>query len=572
MKNFSSMDETYILFDGDFMDLAQSIAKQIGAETISYKSYETESETHEWLTREFKSKVIKRLIIPLSIQSNDTDGLLVALHIRLNYELSIEQRTIPIIIITNLSMENIVTKSAFDTDNNPQNLLFTKGLSLASTDADDIIEKLNNTEPLNTDDYPLFLKSLSINRKATMGHHDMANAWGCYKLSQVVGNREIQNHPKIKSYLGQLYAKWLICQNNAFNTQDSITPAAPIKCEHKKILFIDDKADEGWGELMRYIFHEAGDGFVCIDAGKYKNGNFDYSAFYNECLSQIDKKWDLVLIDLRLNPEVEDVEMNEILPERLTGYQLVNKFLEWNAGFQIIAFTASNKIWNINAALRRGVRGYYIKESPLFNSDIKHSKTVYENTLVKDVEACLSRSYLYDFDEVICEFYNQMTKHPNNLCEEIYNQLAISFELISYASNKDQFAYAYVSLYLIIEILNRHLITDRNWILSDGSIMHRFEYDWNTKRYLDRGEYSDFANPSRHKMIIALILQEWKMPNGQILASDFHDYIDKRDAFIHKDESKLKKHKDIYSDSAFIKLFKSLQAFFPYIHQYDKQI
>ena len=103
---------------------------------------------------------------------------------------------------------NIITKSYFDTDNNPQILLFTQGVSVSSTDIEEIKEKIEVTPSLNVSSYPQFLKSLSINRKSLYGHHDMANAWGCYKLSQVVGFN--LSSPRIKDYLGQMYIQFLI--------------------------------------------------------------------------------------------------------------------------------------------------------------------------------------------------------------------------------------------------------------------------------------------------------------------------------------------------------------------------
>lgn len=569
MKNFSSMDETYILFDGDFMDLAQSIAKQIGAETISYKSYETESETHEWLTREFKSKVIKRLIIPLSIQSNDTDGLLVALHIRLNYELSIEQRTIPIIILTNLSMENIVTKSAFDTDNNPQNLLFSKGVSVSSTDVDEIIEKLNNTEPLNTEDYPLFLKSLSVNRKATMGHHDMANAWGCYKLSQVVGYTI--SSPKVKDYLGQMYAKWMICQNNANSTTSIVSGSAPvIPCKNKHILYIDDKADEGWGELMQHIFKEAGDGFVYVDPSKYKTQGFDFNSFLNECESYIGQKWDLILIDLRLNPDVEDVDRTDIAPTELSGYKLIEDFLEFNPGYQIIVFTASNKIWNVDAAIQRGAHGYYIKESPFYAQSILDTKSSYEKNFIVTVKQCFRDCYLYDIFEKKYEMGERLPK--DEFGNELYGQLDIAFDLISTAQTKEQFAYAYVSLYMVIEIINKYLVSNQGsrWILPSGIHLHDIGFNKRNNRYEDMGIYENEEVPSQRMRIVGLIKQEWKMSDWQNLSMELHSYIHKRNGFVHKDEGILDEkymdkngdvrylNHDIFSHLAFVNLFNCL--------------
>ena len=189
--------------------------------------------------------------------------------------------------ISNLSAENILTKSNFDSDNNPQNMLFTEGTYVSSSDIDEIKEKLEIVKPV--DDYNLFLRQLNIRRKAIVGGHDIANAWGCYKLARVIGISEtIFSKEAIAKHLKQMYAKYLICDNESYNdSKMSYIDLEPIKCSNKRILFIDDKSDEGWGDLMKKILKSAGKGLVCVDSAKYKtNESFtDYEGFISECKS-----------------------------------------------------------------------------------------------------------------------------------------------------------------------------------------------------------------------------------------------------------------------------------------------
>ena len=577
MNYYNLMDNTYIMFDMAFMQQAKAISEKLNIKTISYISYEKESETHEWLTREFLSKAITRLIIPLSLQSNETDGLNIALHIRLNYQLPIEQRLIPIIIVSNLTLDNIATKCVFDIDNNPQSLLFTQGLSVSSTDVDEIVEKLSSTEPLLPEEYPTFLKKLAVNRKATSGHHDIANAWGCFKLSQVVGY-DITS-PKIKDYLGQMYTKWLICQNNAFaKTITESIAASPIPCKNKRILYIDDKADEGWGELMQYIFKDAGDGFVYVDPSKYKTHGFDFESFQNECESYIGQKWDLVLIDLRLNPDVEDVDNTDIAPTELSGYKLIEGFLEYNSGYQIIVFTASNKIWNVDAAIQRGARGYYIKESPSFAQSIIDTKALYEKNFIVKVKQCFRDCYLYDIFEKKYEMGEGLPK--DEFGNELYGQLEIAYELISTAKTDEQFAYAYVSLYMVIEIINKYLVSNQGnrWILPSGIQLHAIVFNKRNNRYEDFGKYEKEEVPSQRQRITGLIKQEWKMSNWQNLSMELHSYIHKRNGFVHKDEAILDEkcidkngdvkylNHDIFSHVAFVNLLNCLYGIIPRLY------
>lgn len=555
------MNDTYIIFDDAFYQRSKTISEKLGFKTISYQAHEKESKTHEWLTREFEDKNIRKLVIPLSLQSNETEGLLIALHIRLNYELSLEQRIIPIILITNLSLENIITKCSFDGDNNPQNLLLTQGISLSSTDIEEIQEKIDQTEPLCKEEYPLFLKKLSINRKTTSGHHDMANAWGCYKLSRVVGY-DLKS-PVVKEYLGQLYSKWLICINNAFENKDKLfNDNYHIKCERKHILYIDDKADEGWGELMQYIFRDAGEGFVYVNPSKYKINGFDYNSFHKECESHIGKKWDLILVDLRLNPDVEDIDGADISPESLSGYSLIDDFLNDNAGYRIIVFTASNKIWNIDAALRRGACGYYIKESPDFTKSEEESGQMYLKSIKEKAEDCFKKSYLFEIDKKITEIWNTIPQN-NKMGEEIYSQLDVAFELIRTADRKDKYALAFVSLEMVVEILVKYLVKREKdtwlWLLPNGEPLHNFYYDERLKRCQDsRCEYKDKTDPKRAVSMAGLLYQEWKIANYPSIATHIWQFIHKRNAYIHKDKKELKANQDIFNASSFVGLFDCL--------------
>lgn len=401
------MENTYIIFDEGFEKQVEFIKTGLSIEKISYQAHENERGFHEWLTREFKDKDIQRILIPISLPSKEenTEGLLLGLHIRLNYELPVEKRCIPILFITNLSLDNIITTSVFDRDNDPQKLLFTEGVSISSTDIDEIREKIETTKQL--DDYETFLRQLNIRRKANVGGHDIANAWGCYKLARVVGVSDmVFSKESIAKHLKQLYAKYLICVNESYSdSKMSYVDLQPINCSGKRILFVDDKADEGWGELMEHIFQKAKEKengfFEYVDSAKYKeNGIFNFNAFFSECYEKINTDWDLIIVDLRLNPEKEDSGNSLLDPTELSGYKLIDNILSHNRGTQIMVLTASNKVWNINAALRRGAAGYYIKESPEFNYSFEESAIHYRR-FKKEVEMALDKSCFRKYVELL---------------------------------------------------------------------------------------------------------------------------------------------------------------------------
>jgi hypothetical protein len=462
------MEKVFLIsdFSNKIKRLAESLQIPV-TNIISYQTKENESGYHNWLNNEFESKEINKIIIPVSI-SNDgtinTEGLLLGLHIRLNYELPLEKRLVPIIFASNFTVENLIKKNHFDSDNNSQNLIFTKGVYFSSFDLEDMLKTVETAISCPKMEYHRnVLSKLNINKKDDFGGHDIANAWGCFKVAQVMGiDDKIFQLDSIAKHLKQLYAKYLICKNETFSSEKRID-LNPIKCSGKNILFIDDKADEGWALLMKNLFKGAEGNFIYVDSSKYKADDShksfkDFDGFYKECQSHIGKDWDLIIIDLRLNPEKEDIDNEMIVPTAFSGYKLIDEFLSINEGYQIIVSTASNKIWNINATIERGASTFYIKESPEFNYSISETNKHYEN-FKNDVTKCFEHSYLKGFYYKIQEvkkIIDSQNPQVSNKIKEFYERtsdnLLVAFELLkSSRKNKKYRNYGYLQLFQIIE-------------------------------------------------------------------------------------------------------------------------
>ncbi|HLO55538.1 MAG TPA: hypothetical protein VK169_14690 [Saprospiraceae bacterium] len=477
------MENVYII--SDFSVKMKRLASELNipqVHIISNQVHENEKDYHNWLNTEFGTKNIEKIIIPISISDDgniNTNGLLLGLHIRLNYELPLSKRLLPIIFLTNFTVENLIKKNHFDRDNNPQNLIFTQGVYFSSFFADDILNTIGKAEACPESEYRQnCLDKINVHRKDTIGGHDIANAWGCFKLAQVVGIKDkIFELDIISKHLKQLYAKFLICKNESFSPKTCID-LLPLKCVGKKILFIDDKSDEGWGLLMKQIFKGAGTHFVSIDSSKYKANDYhssfkDFDGFYDECLSHVGQDWDLIIIDLRLNPDKEDIDNELITPTEFSGYKLIHEFLKANEGYQIIVSTASNKIWNVNAALERGASAYYIKESPEFNYTIKETQRQYEN-FKKDVINCFQKDYLRDIYN-LCDAAKQANSNSDTIFKQESNSmLDIAWNLIV----NEQLDFGYLTLFQIIEVYANQKYDYRdNSIELDGVKNYMIEAD-----------------------------------------------------------------------------------------------
>lgn len=119
----------------------------------------------------------------------------------------------------------------------------------------------------------------------------------------------------------------------------------------KKFLLIDDLAFRGWKSVIEKAVIKT-------------SGHLDIATSYSETIKKIEKKYDLIFLDVRLTEE--DHFVKEITD--YTGFKILKEirkdFLKVNFSTPIILFTASNKIWNIDEFRDYGVDSYYIKEHP----------------------------------------------------------------------------------------------------------------------------------------------------------------------------------------------------------------
>ena len=72
--------------------------------------------------------------------------------------------------------------------------------------------------------------------------------------------------------------------------------------------------------------------------------------------------YDVIFLDLRLLKEEDKVNQISNISD-FTGTKVLRKIKDINKGIQVIIFTASNKVWNIEKLLEIGANGYYIKEN-----------------------------------------------------------------------------------------------------------------------------------------------------------------------------------------------------------------
>lgn len=220
-----------------------------------------------------------------------------------------------------------------------------------------------------------FLKHLKINPKGITGNHSIANYWGAYVIARhITGFKEKAQEIYMKALeKDALYLKYLIADrirsvndiNNILNgIANEVKFIEPLQLNEKlkekpKVLLVDDQ-DDIWTDVIQALMPAADLTVI----GK-KNGRIDSNQesnfLTNEAKYILNKKFDLILLDLRLGGVAEESIVNG---DECSGMKILKEITDKNPGQQVIMFTSSNKAWNLKKALSMAA-GYYIKESPL---------------------------------------------------------------------------------------------------------------------------------------------------------------------------------------------------------------
>lgn len=463
----------------------------------------------------------------------------------------------PIVLMSRMSFESL-WESKFS------QIILTKAVICESPD--NIIDAIGVLRPLSANEYhDNFLSLIKLFPNATEGRHSLANQWGANVLNRTLLGCDLDN-PIIRKAKQSLYFKYIRALTykpqqissiiSSKNDTESLPPAVENlpNASNKNILLIDDEADKGWAIVLSSI---------CAGA------NFEYSQKridnYNDLDEDIRNKikndhYDLIFLDLRLNGLREE-ELKT--PENFSGMKILDQIKKNNPGTQVIMLTASNKAWNMKALLERGADRYYIKESPEYAFPFEYSE---ENalTLLDDIDYCLERSYLRRIYRKIEQLKNHcfdfaVTKSTQ---KQINTQLDLSFTLLKKAQKNEEFAYAYISLEAIFEILADAFLEEIDklnyTIKATGKPCKLWRIKSNTceedMRPSRKDNYKEYPIWQKIASIYYQLLEEDDKEFGAVV----RNLIEKRNAFIHQDRTENDTISDIYNREGFNKLLDSI--------------
>lgn len=273
-------------------------------------------------------------------------------------------------------------------------------------------------------------------------HHSITNEWCIYRWCKYLGIEEIPVSKDIEDYL-------------YFNYLKSIYPESGIERHNVeivgngRILLVDDECNKGWDIFFRELlksnqeiqFDSIGSNFKNLSAEDIEETTIR---------KIIDFKPTVVILDLRLNDNDFDVAS----PHEMIGAKILSRIkCEINKGIQVIAFSASNKVWNYLPLASDGV---IVKESPEMSAQEGNTRKCLLDMCDKIVK-CISKS------NSLIPIYKKIRQIESLLINydyfqqntgELLGNMKVAFDLLcnnDFQEIKKYFAYSYLQLYIILE-------------------------------------------------------------------------------------------------------------------------
>lgn len=427
----------------DGMDKLASVAEGVfvSAPVSELKSSEIrkqDANIHDFIAGHFPEEV-KALVL-----DTDADPALFmrfALHFRLTETLKGKSKFAPIVFVSDLPLEKLL-KKGFESQ-----IFMTGAVHLCTRGA--LTVKLESIGPLEENSYKgSFLERISI--PAPKGsNHSLANQWGASRLYMIIKGQSAEKDifKGFQDIHKDLYFKYVFHRiPPSHKSASGNTEEFKVRGDlGKRILLIDDEAEKGWTRTLSLLFplsrFQPKEDVIAESV-------MDYESLSEGARAKIESgEYDLILLDLRLGGIREDYVVE---PEDMSGYKILKRIKELNRGNQVIMLTASNKVWNLKALMQPGLGadGYFVKESPEYEfSDELSAENL--RSLISDAERCLRHGYLRDY----WRFVQSFNDPDKELVNEVKAQLDIAYDMAARATTPDQYNYAFLALYQVLELV-----------------------------------------------------------------------------------------------------------------------
>ena len=367
-------------------------------------------------------------------------------------------------------------------DNECYDILKMEGVKMVSYRNQDIIDASLSGCRISEYAYQQGLRAIHLEVPSDIGdNHSVANKWAIYRWSYALGDvdddikrvrHRVDNSLYFK-YMSALYPSKEISQVKKENLKISREEGQ----QPMNILYVDDEADDGWYELLCEIIYTGNDlEFNYLGSVLKSRSNDEIIELVMDKVEE--KQPNVVILDFRLHPS--DFAASNL--KEVTGYKLLCKIKEYNRGIQVLMFSATNKVWNLQMFEHAEADGFVVKESPLNSIDSDFTRNSIYN-LIQQLNGCAKHVYRK-------EIWQRLTWHKEYLCSlrkglklnreyaEAVILLLNMVEDVLFARNmKYPYASAFMNLFRIIEATANEWISDEaNECITENGRRYMFKF------------------------------------------------------------------------------------------------
>ena len=428
------------------------------------------------------------------------------------------------------------------------------GVNYISAEANTLKKSLQHISRIDEDKYRLGIKSIHLNVPTNIGdNHSVANKWGIYRWSLALehSDRDIEN--RIQEIESSLYFKYLTAlypptQAPAIKPKELEIEidkqALDAKIPGLNVLYVDDEADEGWYELLCYILYDVNNiNFDHIGRDIKSKSEEEVIAYVMSRIKSSDVN--LVILDLRLHQN----DFNNTAISEITGYKLLNEIKDHNRGIQVLMFSATNKIWNLQALQKSEVDGFIIKEAPENSIDRYFTRNSILQ-LIENLSNCTKNAYrkeLWDKLQIEKEHIAKL-RRKKRISLEYEKAVTVLLKMTEDALFSKDLKYAYatafMNLFRIIEATANEWI-DKEPVIEineNGEVCSYFVFRKDGSQLLKFNSKEFKANPSEK---LFFTRENPNLPYFQKICNTLHvldsynhdayDIVAKRNNFTHID-------------------------------------
>jgi CheY-like chemotaxis protein len=401
----------------------------------------------EWLNETEYDNIFLPLCFGQTL--SDYNGLRLATHIRCTPTKNQLKR---IFIYGFVGLDYLLEQEYF-------NILKTKNIQLVSYSKKAFGTAANTyLDSFKPEELPKEIKKLKLNPPLNYSDsHSIANEWAIHQWAKTIGCDESEELKKVfQNVQYNLYFKYLRTIQPI--TKLDVISDTKLKIDYKgksKVLLIDDEAEKGWYEIFAFLLGDLNNIYTDYLGVDFKSLSSD------EIIEKsIDKIFtddiDVVILDFRLNPS--DFENDNT--EEITSIKLLKRIKKRNPGIQVIAFSATNKVWNLQALQGAEVDGFIFKDTN------ENFHLTIESLIPKVTSSIRKSSWLKPIwnktTSVIDHLENQRKKHilDKDFTGAISTFLQLGFDSLINCNKSFPFDSAFMYYFLILEAISKQMINE----------------------------------------------------------------------------------------------------------------